>query len=707
MKRYLPVAFLVLQALVFFRHVLFVPGYVIPWDLRALHLSNTYLYADSLANGQLPLWDPYTYCGRPALADIQAGALYPPMLAAAAMGLVFGRDTLLYWLEWAVVLHVVLAGIFSFLLLRAMGLSRTSAYFGATIFQLCGFFAAHASHLGISGVAAWLPLALLWVYRWHKQPGWRAALLLAAALALAVLAANPPTTAMVVAACFLFAFLLTVFDRGRPALLLMTAAALLFAALLSLAQLAPTYQLTNLSVAKFRADYLGSGGGVPAAALVSLVWPNYYHVFQPALYKLPDDLTYMYLYCGMLGLWFALAGVVLAAWSRLNRVFAILLLCATFATLGDTTWVGRTVLSHLPAGMIDGLHPETSGALLCLSLAVLAALAFDRLVTNRRLACVLAAAVAVDLVAVSSGHPMNAFPVASEPGVTRTHWDGRPDTLQRMLQLTGATSPPSRVDTVDASMWWSTTAPISRIYTANGADVMAVYRTMQARLAFATGQRWGAYYQIENLRSPVIGLMNTQFVISNPPLDPARLAASPFRQVASIPGATIYQNQAVLPRFFLVSRLRPAPNLAAAAALLKSPDFDPRHEAIVEGAPELVPASGEVAGTVSVAEYGLQHVRLLVESPRPAYLVTSETHYPGWRAYVDGRPQPIFYTNVAFRGLPVPAGTHRILMRFEAPLFWWAAAASALAWFVWAALLFRARRTVSGNPWSATRRHPS
>jgi hypothetical protein len=74
---------------------------------------------------------------------------------------------------------------------------------------------------------------------------------------------------------------------------------------------------------------------------------------------------------------------------------------------------------------------------------------------------------------------------------------------------------------------------------------------------------------------------------------------------------------------------------------------------------------------------------------------------------VDGRPQPIFYTNVAFRGLPVPAGTHRILMRFEAPLFWWAAAASALAWFVWAALLFRARRTVSGNPWSATRRHPS
>ena len=40
----------------------------------------------------------------------------------------------------------------------------------------------------------------------------------------------------------------------------------------------------------------------------------------------------------------------------------------------------------------------------------------------------------------------------------------------------------------------------------------------------------------------------------------------------------------VLPRFFLVTRLRPARNLEEAAALLKSPDFDPKHEAIVEGA---------------------------------------------------------------------------------------------------------------------------
>jgi hypothetical protein len=688
LKRYLPFLLLVLQALVFFRHVLFLPGYVIPWDLRGLHLAHAYLYADSLEKGLLPLWDPYTYCGRPDLANIQAGALYPAMPVVAAMGLVFGRDTLLYWLEWTVVLHVALAGIFGFLLLRALGVKRTSAYFGATTYQLCGFFAAHAEHLGGLIIAAWLPFALLSVYRWHKEPSWRAALLLTAALALTVLAGNIPLTAVVIGACFLFGLLLAVLDGGRPAILLMTAAASFFAALLSLAQLAPTYQLTNLSVAQFRADYLGSGGGVPATALVSLVWPNYYHIFEPAQYKQADDLTFMYLYCGILGLLFGVAGVALARRSRLNRVFAILLACGALATLGDTTWVGRTAMRLLPLKIAIGLHPESSAAVLCLSLAVLAALALDRLVPNTRLACALAAVAAVDLIAVSSGHPMNAYPAAREPGVGRAHFDGRPETLQRMLQLTGASFPPSRVDTVDASMAWSNTAPISRIYTANGADVMALYRTMQARLAFAKGERWGAYYQIEDLHSPVIGLMNTQFAITSARLDARRLAGSPFRELTSIPGAIIYQNQAVLPRFFLVSRLRPARNLEEAAALLKSPDFDPKHEAIVEGAPPgAPPPAGEPAGTVSAPEYGLQQVRLSVESERPAYLVTSETHYPGWRAYVDGRPQPIYYTNVAFRGFPVPAGKHQVVMRFEAPLFWSAAAASGLGWIIWGALL--------------------
>jgi len=41
-------------------------------------------------------------------------------------------------------------------------------------------------------------------------------------------------------------------------------------------------------------------------------------------------------------------------------------------------------------------------------------------------------------------------------------------------------------------------------------------------------------------------------------------------------------------------------------------------------------------------------------------------------------------------------------MRFETPTFWWAAAASALGWIVWAALLLAVRSRRFHNPETAS-----
>jgi hypothetical protein len=45
----------------------------------------------------------------------------------------------------------------------------------------------------------------------------------------------------------------------------------------------------------------------------------------------------------------------------------------------------------------------------------------------------------------------------------------------------------------------------------------------------------------------------------------------------------IYENPGVLPRFFLVNRVRRAASMDAALAMLRSRDFDARNEAVVEG----------------------------------------------------------------------------------------------------------------------------
>ena len=85
MKRYYGyVAALLVEVLVFHRYVLFVPGYLFPWDFRGVHLPLATFVAACLRRGEFPLWEPYTYCGNPIFANIQAALFYPPVFLATA-----------------------------------------------------------------------------------------------------------------------------------------------------------------------------------------------------------------------------------------------------------------------------------------------------------------------------------------------------------------------------------------------------------------------------------------------------------------------------------------------------------------------------------------------------------------------------------------------------------------------------------------------
>jgi uncharacterized membrane protein YfhO len=92
-----------------------------------------------------------------------------------------------------------------------------------------------------------------------------------------------------------------------------------------------------------------------------------------------------------------------------------------------------------------------------------------------------------------------------------------------------------------------------------------------------------------------------------------------------------------------------------------------------------LPAAGVGSGAgVKVIRYEPQHIELETRNSEEGFLVLSEIYYRGWDAKVDGVKVPVERVNYALRGLPVPAGDHRVEFFFRAPSFWTGAVYSSL-----------------------------
>jgi hypothetical protein len=328
--------------------------------------------------------------------------------------------------------------------------------------------------------------------------------------------------------------------------------------------------------------------------------------------------------------------------------------------LGDKTPLWRLVYPLLPETVRIGIHPEYTYCVFTLALAGLAAIGLDALRISDRLRWLIGIVIAVDLFLVGSGRPMNCASLKDDPPVTRQSFEGSSDLLNEVRGYVDTNNPPWRIDTVDASINWATSAPVTGIPDANGLSPLALENIIQLRLFLHDGHRWGWYYPVDNVDSSILDLMNVKYLITRPP-GAARLWSNPkYRHVKSLPGNELFENLAVMPRFFLVREVQPAASLAAA--------IDFRRTAITDR-PIAFPAGNAANGIetdlVTVLRYQPDSLELSVRSQASALLVLSESYYPGWKAWLDTAPAEIYRTDVAFRGVAVPPGQHVVRMEFR------------------------------------------
>src|SRR3984957_905674 len=300
---------LLANAVIFFHKPLFSSEYLFPWDFRGVQLPLITFLVDELRHGRFALWNPYTYNGYPVFANIEACYFHPLILLCALIAS-HSPANLPQLLEWAVVLQVTVAGIFTYHFLRELDAGRAAAWAGAIIFETGGYFASRAEHIGAMMAVAWMPLAWLAVLKLRHEFRFRWFAALCGALGMSILGGFPQPTLAVFASTMMLAFFLPLWRTAKFRVVGYSPSACLLGIGLAAIQFIPTYQLTQNSVAKYRAGWLGTGGGLYWQRLVSLPPPHHHKQFDLALCKGPGRPSFLYLYCSLAGLMLAIFALV-------------------------------------------------------------------------------------------------------------------------------------------------------------------------------------------------------------------------------------------------------------------------------------------------------------------------------------------------------------------------------------------------------------
>ncbi|MBV9911844.1 MAG: YfhO family protein, partial [Sinobacteraceae bacterium] len=173
------------------------------------------------------------------------------------------------------------------------------------------------------------------------------------------------------------------------------------------------------------------------------------------------------------------------------------------------------------------------------------------------------------------------------------------------------------------------------------------------------------------LSSPLLDLLNARYVIipRADHLDPAD--ASPvlqrYPEVYADQRVRILENPSALPRAWVVhAAIEVGPDATSAPALIAGGEIDARQTAVLEDTPPpLEIPSDPSSDQARVTHEEADQLDITASTTATGLVVFSEVYYPAWKAYVDGRPTPLYVADGILRAVQVPPGEHTVELRFE------------------------------------------
>jgi hypothetical protein len=149
-------------------------------------------------------------------------------------------------------------------------------------------------------------------------------------------------------------------------------------------------------------------------------------------------------------------------------------------------------------------------------------------------------------------------------------------------------------------------------------------------------------------------LANVKYIISNHRLDKEPGLEGQIEKVNSL----VYKIRDYLPRAWMVGQLK-AIDKGTGDELLDN-SFDPRFSALTR--PGIISRYKRpfFKNIEQIRYEGNSRIQVELTAEEPGILVLSESSYPGWQVFVDGKERECLWLNLLFQGVEIEKGCHQV-----------------------------------------------
>lgn len=669
---------------------------------------------ESLKKVQIPLWNPYNFSGNPHLANFQSAVLSPFNFLFLLLPFVDA---------WSlnVLLAPLLAGIFTYLLLREFGAGKDSSLISAVSFMFCGFITVWMAYGTLSLAISFLPFALFCLEKWFNTKKTWSLILLAFSIPISFFAGHFQTSLyfFLFLACYLI--FKAISSKSKKSIFPVFLS-VLFGLLIILPQIVPSIEFYYNSV---RSQVFNNGGGIPWWHLVTFFSPDFFG--NPVTRN--DWIGSYAEWANFIGIIpFALIFFSVFSLKKKSRVWFFTL--AGFVTLIlaiDSPL--QPFIGNLKIPVLSTSNPSRIIVLASFCFSVLAGFGFENLIEfiNKKslkkiikgffptFLILTVVWIFLYLAHILSGEqliivkrnmvlPTIIFCFVFGVAIIFSFFNIKKYIWTFLVIVLVATS----FDSLRFAQKWMPFDPKNlvfdnvpvfsgikqnighgRIFGNLGAQVETYYGTssIQGYDPLYIG-RYGEFIRsatngefLEGERSVVklerfgsgaqrvLDLLGVSLVF-HPVADTNQSWAFPvwrdsrFIKVYGDSKFQLFKNSTALPRAALFNQFELIQNDKQILKRFYSNNFDFRNSIILEEAPDIV-LTNKAKGKAEIISYTPNKVVIKVNTDSPALLFLSDNYYPGWKAYIDGKKTKILRADYTFRAVIVPKGTHTVVFGYS------------------------------------------